>query len=268
MARKRKKQTPKTFVAGRTVFVVISIAVAAAGTVGWLRGEGDLAQRLPFAFLAAAAGFVIPIRAGQIARRSWAMILPALLFAAWSAYSIEHANEVLVEGPRKAAHEHSQQAAIASVRKAEALLTTLQDRRANFVEEKVDCDPCRKTKQDAAARDKDRRAELDRNILIAEADLDKKKLMVAAYAPLIDWRYVLAFGALVDLVIAVAIYCLEASAQREAQKHEADKKRNRRNAKRDNLPKVIRALKVTDREQQFLLQTRGPRLATRDGVGV
>lgn len=266
MARKHRKSKPKTFFAGRAVFVAISIAVAAAGTIGWLRGDGDLTQRLPFAFLAAAAGFVIPICAGQIARGFLAAALPALVFSAWSAYSIEHANETLVEAPRKAQHELAQAPVLEGVRKADALLTELKEQRATFKPEVVNCDPCRQTKKDAAIRDANRRADLDKIILIAEADVTKANLILEQqpkYNPLAPWQIVLAFGALVDLVIAVGIGVLEASArseQRRADKENEKKKaraRTNRAAKKRDKPEQG---EVTTAEHKLLLRTRGPHL--------
>lgn len=278
MARKTRKAKPKTYLAGRLVFVAVSVGVAAAGTLGWLRGDGDLVQRLPFAFLAAAAGFVIPVCAGQMARGFRIMALPALLFAAWSAYSLEHANEVLVEAPRAAAHALAQAPAHEAVRNADALLTALQAKRANFVEEKVDCSPCRNTKADAALRDKDRRVQLDKDIALAKADVEAKKLAIEPYKPLAPWWAVLLFGALIDAVIAIAIGALEASARRNVEEHEAKRERERKareqaaKAKPAQKPKAPRRGKklspvVTEDEARFLIQARGPRLVVDNLVG-
>lgn len=266
MARKNKQNKPKTFLAGRLVFVAVSVMVGVIGVVGWWFSPGDLWQRVPFAALAACAALVVPVCAGQLGRHklSFVFLAPMLLFMTWSAYSIENANQTLVEAPREAIHERTQAAALARVVTAEARVASLTAKRDALQPEVVDCNPCRQTKADAAARDAVKRTQADDDIRSARADVDAAKLDVVAYAPLVDWHYVLAFGALLDLVLALGIWGLEHSARKEAQRFEQRREKERAYKSRtERAPKHRKrrdANVVTETEHAFLLQARGPRL--------
>jgi Na+-transporting methylmalonyl-CoA/oxaloacetate decarboxylase gamma subunit len=199
---------------GLAMAYTVSAMVGAVGVAGWLLSGSGIGP-LAFAGLAAGAAFIIPICAGLVARGAfgWVALAPALVFAGWSAYSIENANRVIVEAPHVAAYEASQAPAKAAAAAAAARLEALQDKRANFTPEVVNCDPCKNTKLDAERRDAARKADLDALIVTAKADLAGKQAAVSAYVPLVDWRFVLAFGALVDLVLALLVYSLEKVAE-------------------------------------------------------
>ena len=173
----------------------------------------------------------------------------------------------MVEAPRKAAFELEQAPAIAAVSKANELLTLARDNRLAFTPEQVDCSPCRLTKQDAAARDVARKADLDAQILIAEQDLDKKKAELKTYGAAVPHEAVLAFGALLDLIVALAIWLLEKSARQN--KHEAEKKAEKARAQQPRRqPRKKAQVKqpvVSADEEAFLLQSRGPRLVVDNG---
>ena len=266
MARKVKQVKYKSNWFGIAVFYGVSLLVGAVCVIGWLQGPGSLIGNAAFAGLAAVGAFAVPVCAGQVERHKL-MILPALFFACWTAYSVEHANEVLVEAPRKAAFELEQAPAIAAVSKANELLTLARDNRLAFTPEQVDCSPCRLTKQDAAARDVARKADLDAQILIAEQDLDKKKAELKTYGAAVPHEAVLAFGALLDLIVALAIWLLEKSARQN--KHEAEKKAEKARAQQPRRqPRKKAQVKqpvVSADEEAFLLQSRGPRLVVDNG---
>ena len=261
MARKKKKVEYKSNWFGIAVFYGVSLLVGAVCVIGWLQGPGSPIGNAAFAGLAAVGAFAVPVCAGQVERHKL-MILPALFFACWTAYSVEHANEVLVEAPRKAAFELEQAPALAAVSKANDLLTLANANRQAFTPEKVDCSPCRLTKADAAARDAVRRADLDALITTAEKNLDKAKGELKVYAPAVPREFVLVFGALLDLIVALAIWLLEKSARQN--KAEAEKKAEKARAKQParkaaKQPKIKEPI-VTADEEAFLLHARGPRL--------
>jgi len=266
MRRKHKKAKPKTFLVGRLVFIAVSIAVGAFGVLGWMLGPGDLWQRLPLATLAGAAAFVVPICAGQLGRHklSVVFILPAALFMGWTAYSTEHANETLIEAPRKAAHEKAQAAPLAEVAAAKARVVALQAKRDAIEPEVITCQPCLNTRAQADKRYTDKLDRADREIRIAEGVVDKKQLMVAPYHSVVESVYVLVFGALLDLVLAAGIFGLEHSARHEARKLEAEKARSKkaaaRHVKRAKPVKTIPDGTVTAAEELELLRLRGAHL--------
>ena len=207
---------------GLTVAYTVSAMLGAVGVAGWLQ-SGHGVGPLAFAGLAAGAAFIVPICAGQVSRggTGWLAIVPALVFAGWSAFSIENANRVIVEAPHKAAHVAEQAGATAAAATAEARVVTLQAKRDALQPEVVECHPCRQTKADAAARDAAKAADLDRQVVAAKADVPLAEARVKPYVPATDWRLVLLFGAIVDLALAVLVWQLERGAEQ-----------NRRNAER------------------------------------
>lgn len=266
MARKKTKVKFKSNWFGIGVFYGVSLLVGAVCVIGWLQGPGSIVGNAAFAGLAAVGAFAVPVCAGQVERHKL-MILPALFFACWTAYSVEHANEGLVEAPRKAAFELEQAPALAAVSKANELLTLARDNRLAFTPEQVDCSPCRLTKQDAAARDTVRKADLDTQIRIAEDNLNKKKAELKTYKPAVPFEAVLVFGALLDLIVALAIWLLEKSARqnkREAEK-QAEKARAQKARPQAKKQAKVKQPVVSADEEAFLLQARGPRLVVDNG---
>ena len=261
MARKKKKVEYKSNWFGIAVFYGVSLLVGAVCVIGWLQGPGSPIGNAAFAGLAAVGAFAVPVCAGQVERHKL-MILPALFFACWTAYSVEHANEVLVEAPRKAAFELEQAPALAKVAGLEAGLADLQAQRRNFKAEVVNCDPCRNTKADAAARDASRKADIDTLIAGTEKNLGEAKGELKVYAPAVPHEFVLVFGALLDLIVALAIWLLEKSARQnkaEAEK-KAEKARAKQPARKAAKQSKVKEPIITADEEAFLHRARGPRL--------
>lgn len=265
-SRKASKVKYKSNWFGIAVFYGVSILVGAVCVVGWVQGPGSPIGNAAFAGLAAIGAFVVPVCAGQVERHKL-MILPALFFAFWTAYSVEHANEVLVEASRKAAFELEQAPALAAVSKATELLTVARNARLTFTPEQVDCSPCRLTKQDAAARDVVRKADLDAMVTTAEGNLETAKGELATYTPAVPHEAVLVFGALLDLIVALAIWLLEKSARQNKQEAEkkAEKARAQHARPRAKKQTPVKQPVVTPEENAFLLQARGPRLVVDNG---
>lgn len=270
MANNKSRKAPKVKYKsnrfGIAVFYAVSILVGAVCVVGWVQGPGSAIGNMAFAGLAAVGAFAVPVCAGQVERHKL-MILPALFFACWTAYSVEHAVETLVEAPHVAAFNATQAAPLAKVATLEAGLADLQAQRRNFKAEVVGCDPCRQTKLDAAARDAVRKADIAALIVSTEADLEKAKGELATYAPAVQREYVFAFGALLDLIVAVAIWLLEKSARQnkaEAEK-KAEKARTQQRAPRAKKQAPVKQPVVSPEEDAFLLQAWGPRLVVDNG---
>ena len=243
MANKKHQNKPKTFLAGRLVFATVSVTVGAFGTLGWWLGDGEVWQRLPLAALAASAAFVVPVCAGMLgrSRASWAMLLPALVFAAWSAVSVEHGWQTLVERPREAAYVQSQGSVLAAVVAAERRVTDLQAKRDNLQPEVVQCPAhmtCRQSKAEAAARDTDKRSVLDRDIQAAKDEVKTRKAAIAAYQHLAPWQAVLVFGSVLDLVIALGLWAIESTARKELRDYEA-KRSAEQKAKKKTKTKAV-----------------------------
>jgi hypothetical protein len=261
---------------GLAMAYTVSAMLGAVGVVGWLlSGEG--VGPLAFAGLAAGAAFIIPICAGLVSRGrfGWLAMAPAIVFAAWSAYSIENANRVIVEAPHKAAFDAEQAPRKAAIEKAQANLDALQAKRINLQPEVVDCSPCKQTKLDAERRDAARKADLDALIVTAKADLAGKQAAVEAYVSLVDWRLVLIFGAVIDLALALLVYSLEKTAEqnKRAAEKAADKARNESRARNDQ-PKPKRVKQVSKdapasvlspEEIAFLRRAEGIRLVVNNG---
>lgn len=258
---------------GIVMAYAVSAMLGAVGVAGWiLSGEG--VGPLAFAGLAAGAAFIIPICAGLVSRGrfGWLALAPALVFAGWSAYSIENANRVIVEAPHKAAFDAEQAPHKAAIEKAQANLDALQAKRINLQPEVVNCSPCKQTKLDAERRDAARMADLDTQIRIAEANVDKKKAMVATYTSPIDWRIVLLFGAIIDLALALLVFSLEKTAsqnKRDAEKAANQQRRAPRSEPKAKQPKaaanVEPAQVLTPDEIAFLRRAEGIRLVVNNG---
>lgn len=252
---------------GLAIAYTVSAMLGAVGVSGWLLSGNGIGP-LAFAGLAAGAAFVIPICAGLISRGAfgWLAVLPAIVFAGWSAYSIENANRVIVEAPHKAAFETEQAPAKAGVAAASANLAALQDKRINFVAEVVACSPCKNTKLDAERRDAGRKADLDALIISAKADLATKQAAVREYTPATDWRIVLGFGAVIDLVLALMVFSLEKVAEQnrrlaeKAQAKQEQAKQSQPRAKRNKpvapvvAPAVSTLSVLTPDERRALLR--------------
>lgn len=279
MSRKNSKVKLKykRNIGGLAAMYALSVIVGAVGVAGWLLGPGDLAARTIYAALAFAAAFVVPVGAGQLGRTyASALMIPVMLLGAgWTAYSVEHANKVLVEAPLEAAHNAKQADKLAALASAEKALTDLLAAERAFVPEKVDCNPCRLTKQDAAARDAVKLDRLAASIVAARADVTAAKADVEPYASAVPWWMVLAFGAAIDAALALAIFSLESTARSNRQKAEEALRREREYAAKQSTKsaqprKNSRAKKqgpevVSAGETAFLLQARGPRLVVDNG---
>lgn len=258
---------------GLAMAYTVSAMLGAVGVAGWLL-SGDGIGPLAFAGLAAGAAFIIPICAGLVShgRFGWLALAPAIVFAAWSAYSIENANRVIVEAPHKAAFEAEQAGAKLAVTQAEARLAALQDKRVNLQPEVVDCSPCKQTKLDAERRDAARKADLDTLIATAKADLAEKQAAVKEYVSLVDWRLVLLFGAVIDLALALLVFSLEKTAgqnKRDAEKAADQQRRAARREPKAQQPKAPAKAQpanvLTPDEIAFLRRAEGIRLVVNNG---
>lgn len=262
---------------GLVVMYAVSVIVGAVGVAGWLLGPGDLAARAVYAALAFAAAFVVPVGAGQLGRTyASALMIPVMLLGAgWTAYSVEHANKVLVEAPLEAAHNAKQAEAVARLSGAKGNLAAAQAAVVAYAP--LALDPSMpKGRVEAQERTwNTARAALVANVTAAEQAVETAQADVVPYAPAVPWWMVLAFGAAIDAALALAIFSLESTARSNRQKAEEAMRREREYAAKQSpksaQPRQNRRAKkqgpevVSADETAFLLQARGPRLVVDNG---
>jgi len=279
MSRKNSKVKLKykRNIGGLAVMYAVATIMGAIGVAGWLLGPGDLIARSAYAALAFAAAFVVPVGAGQLGR-SWAssLMLPIMLLGAcWTAYSIEHANKVLVEAPLEAAHDAAQAEALARLSAAKGNLADAQAAVVAYAP--LVLDPSMpKGRVEAQERTWNTgRAAVVANVTAAEQAVETAQADVEPYVPSVPWWAVLAFGAAIDAFLALAIFSLESTARGNRQKAEEALRREREYAAKNQSQRAQPAKRgrakkqqpdvVTGEEAAFLLQARGPRLVVDNG---
>lgn len=116
---------------GHAALWAASLGLGAFGVAGWIASADSLAAQVLLASAAGVAACVIPATVHHIGRGwvSAGLALAILPFGFIAAYSTHHANEVLVEAPRKAAFTAEAEATVrtwaAQVETAQAKLDAL-----------------------------------------------------------------------------------------------------------------------------------------------
>lgn len=105
-ARTKRGARAPAFTLGHVALWAASLGLGAFGVAGWVATGDNLAAKVLLGAAAGLSACVIPATVHHVGR-GWAsglLVLAVLPFGFIAAYSTHHANEVLIEAPRKAAY--------------------------------------------------------------------------------------------------------------------------------------------------------------------
>ena len=104
-ARSKRGARAPAFTLGHVALWAASFGLGAFGVAGWIASSDNLAAQIMLGGAAGLAACVIPATVHHVGRGLVSLLLPLVVlpFGFIAAYSTHHANEVLVEEPRKAA---------------------------------------------------------------------------------------------------------------------------------------------------------------------
>jgi len=220
-ARSRARNRAPAFTLGHVALWAASFGMGAFGVAGWIASSDNLAAQIMLGSAAGLAACVIPATVHHVGRGWVSLLLPLVVlpFGFIAAYSTHHANEVLVEAPRKAAFTAEAETQVrtwaARVETAQAKLDQLGPLQLS-----PDMPKSRVTEQRAA------RAEAHAVLVAARADamaghgaaVAARDSRVAAYVPMApDWAVWLVAGAL-DVAVMVGISVLSIITRRQEPK--------------------------------------------------
>lgn len=279
--KRTKKPAAKSYWLGRSVFFLISVAVGLVGAAGWYVTGG--LQGYVFTGLQLATIPAITLAAGLLgrSRESWVALATLAICMGWSAFSISHAYDTLIEKPAHEAHVASIAPVKAEWDAAAARVTVAEqalDTQAPLPAAEVLTCLCPKTREaTAAARAalvaewNAERVRLETDVAKAETKAAEKKAAydtaLASREP-VNHALLHTFAGLIDLVLALTIWAYERTAHREklAAEAKAEAERKAREKRKAQAPVVRKVRKaktsgvVTAEEAAFLAEARGPGL--------